>query len=422
MVARTRYRLSCTRRIEPDPRTRSARPHRSAAHREPVASRDRHLAARGSVAVQPRRATAFRGQPHRVARRPRGCLPGAQRRARPLHRRPAVVAIHRPVRARRADAIVRDDRRTRRDAGRRAAAGDAPRRRLDRRRRQPGAFDVDDGRGRRHHARVPLRRRPATGALAVDRALRRTHGAPRRTAVAKPRRLAARHPGGGPSRRRRRLVVRVGGERDRVDRIAPGPRRRSGCGSSPTSVPKSRAIRSRRWPARRSRACCSTTWRWCRRPAGTRSAPGLAAHPARWRRRSGDRRTRQPDRRRPRRARPVPPARVGVRRDRARHRQLVVVRAETGRRAASRSPRASRDHAQSCALLAGAGLAGAVGAARAPTCARCGAARPTSRSRLAAGHESRLRVTLFAALATLLGSLSLLPIYDTYRLAATGRW
>ena len=61
-------------------------------------------------------------------------------------------------------------------------------RRLERVGRQPAARRRRLRRGRRRHPRVPPRRRPAPGALALDRAPRRADGAPRGAAVAEPRR------------------------------------------------------------------------------------------------------------------------------------------------------------------------------------------------------------------------------------------
>ena len=71
-------------------------------------------------------------------------------------------------------------------------------------RRRAAALAGAGRRGRRHPARLPLRRRPAPGALALHRPLRRADGAPRGAAAARPLHGAARHPAASPTRARAR--------------------------------------------------------------------------------------------------------------------------------------------------------------------------------------------------------------------------
>ena len=197
--------------------------HGAAAARQRLPAPQRGPAHGGRASLRPRRPAALRARPGRAQGRARGQLPGARRHPRPLPRRAAVGAPHRPVRAVRADPVVRLQRRPRRHPRRHPPSAGAARRRLGRRRRRPGAVGRGLRQRRRRHPRVPPRRRPAQGPLALHRPGRRAHGPARGAAVPEPRDPAARRPGPRPPRRRTRLLLRVVGQRDRQHLGLAGP-------------------------------------------------------------------------------------------------------------------------------------------------------------------------------------------------------
>ena len=106
-----------------------------------------------------------------------------------------------------------------------AAARRPARRRVPRHRRQPRPVGGRARRGRRRHPRIPPRRRPAPGALALHRAHRRADGAPRGAALGEPGHRGAGHPGLRAPRRGPHRELRVGGLGHRQHRHAPAPRR-----------------------------------------------------------------------------------------------------------------------------------------------------------------------------------------------------
>ena len=143
-------------------------------------------------------------------------------------------------------------------------------------------------RGRRGDPRVPARRRPAEGALALDRPGRRAHGPPRGAALAEPGHAAARHPGRRRTAATARVQLRVGGQRGRQRRRAPRPARLLG----PADHRRRRGRRRRRHrrrgraarPPGRGDGCRTTPGGGGRRPAARHRGPGHAhrgARPAR---------------------------------------------------------------------------------------------------------------------------------------------
>ena len=160
-----------------------------------------------------------------------------------------------------------------------AAAAGPPRRRVRRQRRQPGPLGGRARRGRRGDPGVPPRRRPAPGALALHRPHRRADGAPRGAAVGEPGHGRARHPRGGAPRRGPDGQLRVGGLGRRQHRGAPAP------GRLQAAPGHRRRRRPRRHRGRRRRRCCSTTSpRSKPRPARRHRHPGRAGPAARRRR------------------------------------------------------------------------------------------------------------------------------------------
>ena len=117
VVARTRYRLSCVA-------THRATTRAPVGETAQVVLRVENLSrvATGILLLEDRLPYSLGGRPRFVvnriesARCARGFLSGAQRCARSLRRWPAVVAVRRPLRTRRADPIVHDHRCARRHA------------------------------------------------------------------------------------------------------------------------------------------------------------------------------------------------------------------------------------------------------------------------------------------------------------------
>ncbi len=149
-------------------------------------------------------------------------LPAPLRRARQVHRGAAQAPRRGRVRPGGARPLVQHPQHAGGLAEDRAAARQRDTGELARRRRGPGEVAAAAGDDDAGTPPVPGRRRAAPGALALHRPLRRADGAPRGAAVAQPRRAAARHQAQRARRHRDVLVVRVRGQRRRVDRRAPG--------------------------------------------------------------------------------------------------------------------------------------------------------------------------------------------------------
>ena len=189
MIARrSRYRLSCSRRLDP-PRVPAGQPSRGdRTGGERLAAAHRRPAGRGRDAVLAGQQAAVRARRDRAGRPPGAQLPDPVRHPRQVHHRPAAGPGGRRVRAGGDQPVVQHDqhagghaRRSTRCRGPRRASswlgeGDGGMRTIS-------AIGEDDAAPRG----LPGRRRAAPGALAVDGAVRRADGPPRGTPVAQQR-------------------------------------------------------------------------------------------------------------------------------------------------------------------------------------------------------------------------------------------